>query len=91
MNEGCAHCGGAATVVLREDGAATPICAQCLDRITPGMRLGNLRKQFLRDRKVGAPCPHCGWTNEQLTQTGMVGCPLCYEALDIPSTKVSAS
>lgn len=81
--DGCAHCGGAASLILREHGAATPICANCLDRMAPEMRLGHLRTQFVRDRKVAGTCPYCGCTNEQLAKTGLAGCPLCYEALDV--------
>jgi protein-arginine kinase activator protein McsA len=25
-------------------------------------------------------CPNCGWTENRLVETGMLGCPLCYEA-----------
>ncbi len=84
MNEGCAQCGGAATLNLREDGSNSPICTACLDRLMPAMRLGSLRKQFLRDREERGFCPYCGWTTEQVQETGLVGCPLCYEALQIP-------
>jgi hypothetical protein len=73
--------------MLREDGSRSPICSACLDRLTPGMRLGNLRRQFIRDRKAGGACPNCGWTSEEIVKTGLVGCPLCYEALEIPKAK----
>jgi protein-arginine kinase activator protein McsA len=84
LNEGCAHCGGAATLIVREDGATSSICSSCLDRIMPGMRLGSLRKQFIRDREERGVCPYCGWTNQQVAETALMGCPLCYEALEMP-------
>ena len=88
MNEGCALCGGAANLTLNEEGSSSPVCSSCLDRITPGMRLGSLGKQFLRSREANGICPYCGWTNAQVAETGFVGCPLCYEALEIPKEHV---
>jgi protein-arginine kinase activator protein McsA len=29
-------------------------------------------------------CPNCGWTENRLIETGMLGCPLCYEAFGDP-------
>jgi protein-arginine kinase activator protein McsA len=52
----------------------------------PEMRLGSLRKHFQRDRKADNTCPNCGWTSQQFADTSLVGCPLCYEALDVSLT-----
>jgi protein-arginine kinase activator protein McsA len=52
-----------------------------LDRSYPDSRLGSLTRAFQRPREPGK-CPYCGWTAAKAKDLGLVGCPLCYEALE---------
>ena len=36
---------------------------------------------MLRARRVPGQCPNCGMKEEQAVDSGLVGCPLCYEML----------
>jgi protein-arginine kinase activator protein McsA len=33
-----------------------------------------------RPKAVRGDCPYCGTTQKELEDTGLAGCPLCYEA-----------
>lgn len=84
MNGDCAECGGAATLILTEGPDRIALCVACVDRKFPELRLGSFKKQFMRPRKTDGACPNCGWTQQKLSETGLLGCPLCYEALEVP-------
>lgn len=34
---------------------------------------------FLVYERASEPCPHCGWTLQQVQERAVLGCPLCYE------------
>ena len=81
MSGRCAVCGAQARYrVAREDGTEC-YCDSCFKR-TPEGEWKPLLDSFARPLAPAGKCPHCGWTVERLEQTGLVGCPLCYEALD---------
>ena len=70
-------------MVVRDGNGEMAVCAACVDRAFPRTKLGAMRRHFHRDRSSSGQCPYCGWTQEQLDRRGLVGCPLCYEALVI--------
>jgi protein-arginine kinase activator protein McsA len=35
---------------------------------------------FVKPRAVADHCPHCQTTAKSVAETGMAGCPLCFEA-----------
>lgn len=77
----CERCGGDDAFSIKEDGSTSVVCGICLDKRYPELRLGTLTRPLQRTRTFGI-CPHCGWTTERAKKNGLVGCPLCYEALD---------
>lgn len=60
------------------DGEESLWCESCL-RETPELALVELLKSLKRPKKPMANCPHCGWRIEQVQETALLGCPLCYE------------
>ncbi len=78
----CSHCGGAVSFWLTDVSEAA-LCTACTDRALPELRIVGLRRAFSRPRRLDGTCPFCGWTTTQLAETALVGCPLCYEALDL--------
>src|SRR6185312_8712555 len=65
-----------------QDGVQTPSCAACTDRLAPGAGLSSFAAAFYRTKRVVGVCPNCGTTQDSAIETGLVGCPLCYEMLD---------
>jgi hypothetical protein len=86
----CNVCGGASVFNVLADGASQTYCASCLDRAFPDIRPGALRKAFVRPRRLDGRCPHCGCSEQDMAETALVGCPLCYEALDMRSISTAA-
>lgn len=79
----CARCGGVGAFLIRSDASVEELCASCADRQFSSFRPAALKKSFGRPRRLDGTCPFCGWTEEQLLETSLVGCPVCYEALDL--------
>ena len=80
----CVRCGRKTSMRLVESHDQAHLCRLCLDRQAPALRLGTLAAALTAyspkaDRQS---CPYCGWTAEEAVEKGLVGCPLCYEALD---------
>lgn len=50
-----------------------------MDAVVGAEPLAAVLKSFKRPRNEVGPCPHCGCTQNQWKETGLVGCPLCYE------------
>ncbi len=67
---------------MRQDGVASWLCEACAGR-KPGIQgLCGLVRSLKRGRKPSLTCPHCETTADDVKETGLAGCPLCYEALD---------
>jgi protein-arginine kinase activator protein McsA len=79
----CEVCGSIAGNLVTEKQAGRMLCSACLTYEYPSLPLRPLLKAFQRPRTAAGRCPHCGCTQEQLEQTSLCGCPLCYEALDV--------
>jgi protein-arginine kinase activator protein McsA len=77
----CADCGAPAALAITEGGVTRELCAACAETRAGVPALGGLARALRRPRRRDGRCPHCGTTAEQATATGLVGCPLCYEAL----------
>lgn len=54
-----------------------------VDRLTEVPGLSQFLLQFHAALPERGICPHCGWTEKQYLESGYVGCPLCYSALDV--------
>lgn len=76
----CSACGKDNGLTITEGGEAVSLCPDCLDKRWPALRLGELTQSLRRPTTQGK-CPFCGTTDKQALDTGLVGCPLCYEAL----------
>lgn len=59
-----------------------PICADCMARQVPGIPLRELSSNLVSNKPNRICCPMCGTTSDKAIDDGLVGCPLCYEALD---------
>ncbi|MFQ3586227.1 MAG: hypothetical protein SNJ74_06760 [Fimbriimonadaceae bacterium] len=70
-------------VVLR-DGDRAEMSARAFVRLYPELRVLTFLKSALADVSKAQRCPACGWTAAKIEETGLVGCPLCYEAVDSP-------
>ncbi|HRK22679.1 MAG TPA: hypothetical protein PLX06_12760 [Fimbriimonadaceae bacterium] len=81
MSEKCSLCGARAGFRVRDAHGTTAYCESCIRR-TAEAPIAELLQAFRRPKAPKGVCPHCGWTDAKLEQTGMLGCPLCYEALD---------
>lgn len=58
------------------------LCRLCLDRQAPTLRMGTFAIALTSaTAQPTETCPHCGWTRAEAEEKGLVGCPLCYEAL----------
>ncbi len=45
----------------------------------PGPSLFGYPAQLRRQRKTQLVCPSCGETEDELRETGLLGCPVCYD------------
>jgi len=63
------------------DGVENWLCAICIDAHVPMPGFVDFVRAFGRGRGEITGCPNCGTTEEEVTATGLVGCPLCFEAL----------
>jgi protein-arginine kinase activator protein McsA len=53
----------------------------------PLMQYGReLLSRFLVSPERNGICPYCGTTFHQFLDSGVLGCPLCYDALEVPFT-----
>ncbi|HWD41947.1 MAG TPA: hypothetical protein VG944_24110 [Fimbriimonas sp.] len=57
------------------------LCDSCLEEVVGLTGFVSLTKSFRRSRKPTDECPYCGTTAGKAIQTGLAGCPLCFEAL----------
>ncbi|MEN3002590.1 MAG: hypothetical protein ABDI19_12235 [Armatimonadota bacterium] len=80
----CSVCGAAAWLRVRT-GSGTLVlcraCALCYERRTLGVSLSRWLQQLIPPPKTYTQCPFCGTTAEQVQQTGLYGCCLCYQVL----------
>jgi len=77
----CARCGRPASVMLDYRNAREDLCDQCLDAVVDIPFFSEFREALLRRPHQTGACPHCGTTRDQVTDTGLAGCPLCYVSL----------
>jgi protein-arginine kinase activator protein McsA len=75
----CDSCGGLPQYSIKENGHRFSLCARCLDKKYPHLAVEALRKSLIKDRASHETCPYCKTTLSQAKDTGLVGCPLCYE------------
>lgn len=80
MTSTCAYCGGPSVFRVDVAGDQARLCRSCLDKRYPELMLGTLAEALVMRKVSNGVCPNCGWTEAQLNNTGMLGCPLCYEA-----------
>ncbi len=78
----CARCGSPAAYRFGQEGEESTYCRACAERVGP-RDVVRLLGELTRERPdPNRPCPHCGWTRAQFSETGLLGCPLCYEVLE---------
>lgn len=79
MIERCAECGGVGTFRATRENETRFLCGRCVREVDS--RLVPLIEALDRPKVTRTLCLHCGWSVEQIEQTGLVGCPLCYVSL----------
>ncbi len=65
-----------------QDGVQTWACSRCIDLLLPDAGLSSISLALCPPKRMLGICPYCKSTQEEALQTGLVGCPLCYEMLD---------
>jgi len=75
----CERCGRPAEFRLTEQERETVVCRRCVDRLAGVSRLGAVLTAFLRAPERLDTCPYCGCRDVDWRESGIVGCPLCYE------------
>lgn len=66
---------------VTQDGVQSWLCDSCLGPLLPFRSFSTFASEFQRGVPDTARCPYCGTTKEDVQSTGLVGCPLCYDAL----------
>lgn len=77
----CADCGAPAALRITEGGVTRALCPACTDARAGVPSLAILARSLRRPRRRDGKCPYCGTSAEEASETALVGCPLCYEAL----------
>jgi formylmethanofuran dehydrogenase subunit E len=85
----CSVCGRPAWVSIEESGTERSLCLRCAERFGPGPWIIGLLAKTAPGRPTLGRCPNCGTTEAEVRQTGLVGCALCYEAME-PGTLAAA-
>jgi protein-arginine kinase activator protein McsA len=77
----CSICGKDNGSTVAEGNESVALCTTCINKRWPRLRIGDLSDGLRRPKAGQGQCPYCGTTDKQALDTGLVGCPLCYEAL----------
>ena len=77
----CTECGRPATFVCEQDGVQSSLCASCATLRAGFYGAAEFLQAFVRTKASRQACPNCGTRAEEVESSGLVGCPLCYEAL----------
>ncbi len=83
----CALCGAEAWLRVRTGSGALTLCRACAlryERRMLGAPLSRWLNQLRPPPQKHTRCPFCGTTLEQIQQTGLYGCCLCYQVLGAP-------
>jgi hypothetical protein len=65
-----------------QDGVQTAACVACAELLAPQADLPAIAAAMVRVRRTPGSCPNCGTLQSDALETGLVGCPLCYEMFD---------
>jgi protein-arginine kinase activator protein McsA len=76
----CSECGRPARLSATADGQTRRLCDRCLDSFLEQAGMARFLTSFVKPRAVADHCPHCQTTAKSVAETGMAGCPLCFEA-----------
>ncbi len=83
----CALCGDGAWLRVRAgsgDLLLCQACAQRYERRVLGAPLSRWLQQLRPPPRSRSECPFCGTTRDQIQQTGLYGCCICYEIWGTP-------
>jgi protein-arginine kinase activator protein McsA len=64
------------------DGVQMWACVACAEILAPRSDLPAIAAAMLRSKRRPGVCPNCGTQQADALETGLVGCPLCYEMFD---------
>jgi len=77
----CHRCGRPSVAVLEQDGVAMRVCGRCVELIVANPGFGDFLADFQHRRQMAERCPNCDRSVAESEQTGILGCPLCYEVI----------
>jgi len=77
----CDRCGRSATFRVSEAGVERWICESCLETVLGAIPLSEIAVAMVRAPRNQGTCPYCQTTAGEVAETGLAGCPLCYESL----------
>ncbi len=82
----CSLCGGPGMAAARRSATheESTFCWTCLAKFEPELEFGSFVRSLVAIRPRPGGCPYCGWTERRLAETGLLGCPLCYESIESP-------
>ena len=77
----CHRCGRPSVAVLEQDGVSMRVCGRCLEFIVGSPGFADFLAEFRHPRQDAERCPFCQRSVAESEQTGILGCPLCYEVM----------
>jgi protein-arginine kinase activator protein McsA len=83
----CAFCGAGAWLRVRTSSGDLLLCQACAQRYERrvlGAPLSRWLQQLRPPPLSHSQCPFCGTTRDQIQQTGLYGCCICYEIWGTP-------
>ncbi len=82
----CALCGAAAWLQVHTERRTLALCRACATRYERRMRTAPISRWLQQLRpppRTHTRCPLCGTTPEQIQQTGLFGCCICYQVFGV--------
>ncbi|MBI1757191.1 MAG: hypothetical protein HYR64_08815 [Fimbriimonas ginsengisoli] len=76
----CAECGRPASLRSVRSGEESWLCPRCADRLAVVFPIGSFLASLPEPERPPSACPGCGMPQGEWRRTGLVGCPVCYEA-----------
>lgn len=76
----CAECGRRNVLQVEGLGTGQVLCARCLDARLDQPGFSGFMQAFITPQIKRETCPFCATTVSMVRDSGLMGCPICYEA-----------
>jgi protein-arginine kinase activator protein McsA len=77
-----------APLLVKVDGEPAEPNWTAASQLVGSALFASLTAQLRTRAQTGSQCPHCCTTADQVSDSGLVGCPLCYVALSAVAATV---